>query len=72
MSQDDQSHVEGYYQKQAESYIDTLFDKGYFGADTKREDMRSAEDLLAFMFQAQSKSASKAALLLRDIKASKK
>ena len=69
MSQDDLTKIEPYYQKQAEFYIDLLFDKGYFGSDTKREDMRKAEELLAFLFQSQSQSASKAAVLLRDMKA---
>ena len=68
MSQDE---IERYYWKQAESYIDTLFDKGYFSSDTKREDMRQAEELLAFLFQSQSQSAAKGAVLLRDIKKSK-
>lgn len=71
MSQDDETKVESYYQKQAQEFIDLLFDKGYFGVATMREDIRKVEDLLAFLFQSQSQGAVKAALLLRRIRESK-
>ena len=60
--------VEGYYQKQAEWFIDLIFDKGYFGAETTREDMRKVEDLLAFRIQYYANSAAECERLLRQVR----
>ncbi len=64
----DPKEVEGYYQKVAERFIDALFNNGYFGKETKREDMRKVEDLLAFQFQAQAESAAECERLLRSVR----
>lgn len=49
MSKD--KEVDGYYIKQAENFIDSLFDKGYFSDNLTRDDMRKIDELLAYLFQ---------------------
>ena len=60
--------IEICYKRRAEEYIDTLFDNGYFCKELKRKDMRDIEELLAFLFQSQCKSAIKGSEFVRKIR----
>lgn len=60
--------IEPYYQKRAEEFIDLLFDKGYFGAEIKRKDMRDVEEFLAFLFQSYTESAVMANNFTRQVR----
>ena len=64
----DDPKIEPYYRKQAQWFIDMLFDKGYFDRDTTREDMRQAEELLAYQFQSQAETAASGERLLRRVR----
>ena len=60
--------IEPYYQNQAKQFIDVVFSKGYFSGNIERDEMKEVEDLLAYLFQAQSASATKCAELIRRAK----
>lgn len=62
------TEVEPYYMKRSEEFIDMLFDKGYFGKDLKRKDMRDVEELLGYLFQSQCQSAVKVDQMTRKVR----
>lgn len=66
-----ETKIEPYYQKRAEDIIDALFDKGYFGAEVKRRDMRHVEEWIGFELQSSADSAVRASQLLRKLRDSK-
>ena len=60
--------IETKYKKEAQEFIDSLFDKGYFSTEIQRKDMRAVEELLAYYFQSNVNMAIKGYELLRSIK----
>jgi hypothetical protein len=60
--------VETYYQAQAKNVVDHLFDAKYFHPDITRDGMAAVEELLAFMFQTNAKSAVRCAEMSFKIK----
>lgn len=56
-----EEEIEKYYQNQAKGIIDLMFDTKIFKESVTRDDMNGYEDLLAYMFQAQAKTARKMA-----------
>lgn len=59
--------VEPYYKNIAKDFIDTLFDKGYFNSNIKREDMRLLDEYLGFLFQSRCEMSVKADQILRKV-----
>ncbi len=64
----DNEKVELYYQMRAKELIDTMFDAKVFNEKITRDDIQGFEDLIAFLFQSQSKSAFKSAEFVQKIK----
>ncbi len=60
--------IEKYYKREAQEFIDMLFDKGYFGQETTRKDMRQVEKLLGFILQSKVNMAVKGTELLRKLR----
>lgn len=53
--------IELYYQNQAKGLIDSMFDTKIFKDSVTRDDMNGYENLVAYIFQAQAKTARKMA-----------
>jgi len=49
--------IEGYYQNRAKEIIDCMFDGKIFRDNITRDDMNGFEDLLAFQFQCNARTA---------------
>lgn len=65
MSNDNKPDIEPYYAKRAQEFVDLLVDKGFIRDDVSREETRVLEEYIGFLFQTQSESAAKTALLMR-------
>ena len=48
--------IEKHYQKQAEEFVDMLFDTGIMNPEIKRKDRRALEDYVAYMYQSHANS----------------
>lgn len=48
--------IEGFFQKNAKKFIDSMFEAGVFNDKMTRDDFNGYEDLLAFFIQSQCKS----------------
>ena len=56
--------IEGYYLKQAQSFIDMLVDKDILSPALNHEQVRGLEEYFAYIFQSQAYSASKLAEIM--------
>jgi hypothetical protein len=64
----DNAPIDPYYQKRAQDVVDLLHDNQLVHPDLKRRDLQALEDYIGFLFQSQTETAVKAALMLREIK----
>ena len=60
--------VEPYYQRHAKDLVDLLFDKGYINPDVSRDGMKELEDFIGYLFQSQSQSSARCAVLSAKLK----
>ena len=65
---EEERKAEPFYQARAQEFIDLLFEKDYFRKEVSREDMRSIEEYLAYLFQYQCESAKKCVLLVKQMR----
>lgn len=63
-----QPEIEPYYQRQGQDVVDMLHDNGIINPALSRRDLQTIEDYIAYLFQSHANIASKAAVMLEQLK----